>query len=587
MRTTLTLLALLLLGSLRAQIAAPDFLCTRSEAGGEILTWQNVANDCGPYLGTRIYRAEAAAGPYALLATLTDPAATEYRDENPAGLQLFYYLEYDYDCPGQEVLRSDTLDSFIPVTPEVHFVSVVDGDLVIYWDPSPSPEVNRYVILELTDSGVIPLDTVGLVTSYRLPGRSPEEDLDRRFRVAALDACGNDSPQSAIRSALGLGGTGGQGCDSEITFFPVVGRDSSGNSSDSVFQLAAGDSLQLFVSVNGGAYRPSPAVAADTVPFLTYRDANDGDSLCFYVEIDYAGRDINQRTAVFCQTVEFAQPVRDFPLYGVELGTDGRLRFAYSYPDPPPATYATQLERLGPSGPINIPEPVDSLLSQQVVFIDQAVAVAARDSFRFVLTDDCGRSGRSNYVSPVVLAAATLPTDAVELAWTPLENGLPGTLTYTVYRLSADSSATVLATGITALTFIDETPMSGELPCYVVEADFRPEGQAENFTFWSNVVCVARETEVYLPNAFSPTADQEVNRSFRPIFTDPTGLTGYQLQVYDRWGGLLFSGEDPLVGWDGSLGGQLAPAGSYVYILRFTSALGNLVQESGVVHLLY
>ena len=126
------LLLLLLTAWLPAQIAAPDFLCTRSEAGGEILTWANPpADTCGAYLATEIYRADTLAGPYTLLTSIVDSTATEYRDENPSGQQLFYYLQYRYDCPGVEVLTSDTLDSFIPVTPVLQYVSVEEDDLVL------------------------------------------------------------------------------------------------------------------------------------------------------------------------------------------------------------------------------------------------------------------------------------------------------------------------------------------------------------------------------------------------------------------------------------------------------------------------
>lgn len=587
LRTYLTWLLFALLAPLGAQVAAPEFLCTRSEAGGEILTWQNVANDCGAYRGTRIYRAEAAGGPYTLLATLTDPTATEYRDENPGGLRLFYYLDYDYDCPGQATLTSDTLDSFIPVTPEIQFVSVEDGDLVVYWEPSPSPEVNRYVILEVTDQGISPVDTVGLTTSYRITGVSPGEAITRRFRVAALDACGNDSPQSGIRAALGLGGTGGTGCEADIALFPVIGRDTVGGSVDSTFSLTPGDSLQLFVSVNGATYVRYSAVAADSVPLLSYSDANDGDSLCFYAEIDYADTEVNQRTTVYCQTVDITQPVRDFPLYGVEITEEGRLRFAYSYPTPSPDEYADALERVGPSGAASYPDEVDSLLSLQDITTVGSVAALAQDSFRLVLTDACGRTGVSNYVTPVILAATPLANDAVQLSWSPLTNGLEGSTTYTVYRLSADSTPVAIASGLTDLSFVDDDPTTGALPCYRVTAMFQPVDQTVVYAFRSNQVCVGRETEVYLPNTFSPLANREVNREFRPLFTDPTGLTDYRLLVFDRWGALLFSGEDPAVGWDGQLDGQPAPAGSYVYVLTFTSARGNLVQRSGVVHLLY
>ncbi|WP_157974415.1 gliding motility-associated C-terminal domain-containing protein [Lewinella sp. IMCC34183] len=578
---------LLLAAALPAQVAAPDFLCTRSEAGDEVLTWSNVANDCGTFQGTEVYRAESAAGPYTLLTTLTDPAATEYRDPNPNGSQLFYYLQYAYDCPGEAVLTSDTLDSFIPVSPDLRFVSVVDGNLEVHWRPSPSPEVNRYVILEVTDTAVVPLDTVGLDTVYTVTG-VPEAELTRRsYRVAALDACDNDSPQSDILSAVDLIGSGGSGCESDITLIPLEGILTT----ITLFVPDSGEVLSLYASTNGGDYVLSDTwTEASTVDSIvngyTYSAANDGDSICFYFEMEYPGLDIRQRTLTYCQTVDIEQPVRDFSLYGVEVQDDGLLYFAYAYSSPPPVAYTADLEQVSGGDTVVYVDELVGFLSLNELTSLGAPPVVPGDSFRFVLTDGCERNAFSNYVSPVFLFADASGGGA-QVQWTPLENGLPGTLTYNLYRVTADSTLELLAGNLDTLTYLDDDPNAGSVRCYRVEAIFQPEGSAESYSFLSNVACVAEETGVYIPNAFSPSATRDENRVFRPIFTVAAGIRNYRLQVFDRWGGLQFTTEDPVAGWDGRLNGRLAPAGAYVYVITFTSTQGNLVEYSGVVNVLY
>ncbi|MCP9237853.1 gliding motility-associated C-terminal domain-containing protein [Lewinella sp. JB7] len=577
-------LVFVLTGGLSAQVPAPDFLCTRSEAGGEILTWTNVSSDCGPYQATEIYRSATADGPFSLLANIEDSSVTEYRDENPGGEQLFYYLQYRYDCPDTTFLTSDTLDSFIPVTPVVDFVSVVEGELIIYWQPSPSPEVNRYVIFEVTDAGgIVPLDTVGLQTSYTIGEVPTGEQGSRGYRVAALDACGNDSPQGSIVYAVGLEGTGGVGCESDIELSPLFGDEMVTGTPT----LTGDDSLNLFVAVNGGEYTLYSTQSGLDPLRLTYADANDGDSLCFYLEFGYLDVEINQRTAVYCQRVDITQPVRDFELYGVEVGEGGRLRFAYDYPYPPPPAYDYALEQVGAGGRMTFPDAVDSLLSFTEVVTRVPIPVAPGDSLRFTLTDDCARTASSNYVTPVFLGADPLGDDRAVLQWSPLENGLPGTIRYNVYRVAADSTLSILATQLSELTYTDDDPTAGAVRCYRVEAVYTPADSTASFSFLSNIACVAQESEVYLPNVFSPRARQEVNQTFRPIFTNLLGINAYKLTVFDRWGGLLYAGEDPGVGWTGEVDGRLVPAGSYVYVLTFTTPRGNLVERSGVVHVLY
>ena len=78
--------------------------------------------------------------------------------------------------------------------------------------------------------------------------------------------------------------------------------------------------------------------------------------------------------------------------------------------------------------------------------------------------------------------------------------------------------------------------------------------------------------EFYGPSAFSPNNDG-VNDEFRPL----TGceILEYNLQIFDRWGNLLFETTDPDLSWNGMLNGQLLSTGVYVWWLDYT------VRENG------
>ncbi|MEM1215573.1 MAG: gliding motility-associated C-terminal domain-containing protein [Bacteroidota bacterium] len=85
----------------------------------------------------------------------------------------------------------------------------------------------------------------------------------------------------------------------------------------------------------------------------------------------------------------------------------------------------------------------------------------------------------------------------------------------------------------------------------------------------------------YWPNAFSPNLDG-VNDTFKPESFCP--LTGYELQLFDRWGRQVFVSNDPLLGWDGRQGGQLAPQGVYVWMATYVvleNGYPRAVQERG------
>ena len=572
MRPWLTATLCLLLASLAAQLPAPEFLCTRSEAGQEVLTWQNVdVSDCGAYSATEIYRAAAADGPFTLLTSITDRSVTEYADDNPNGQQLFYFLRYVYACASTP-LTSDTLDSFIPATPAIDFVSVEDGDLIVHWQPSTSPEVNRYVVYSVTDTSNRVLDTVGNVSDYRISGPFTDGVSNQRFRVAALDACGNDSPQSAIVSPYPLTGSGGQGCESAIRFDPFLAPLETD-------LFSADDSVRVYVSTNGSPYTLAVENLLSARSLPAYDGGNAGERLCFYAEVDFAARNANLRTDTFCVTLDIFQPVRPFDLFGVEVTNGGVLSLGYGSSGPQPDAYQTTLQVVSAADTLAYPLGT-YLFPGNEVRTDGAVGLAPGDSVRLLLTDSCGRTAATNFVSPVWLSLRRGAGAGTILNWTAPQNELPGELTYTIYRISADSSEAIVASGLTDLEFTDGAPGEGA-DCYRVEAVYTPPGGAGSFVFSSEVQCILDATQVYIPTAFSPVAREEANRTFHPFFNSSLGISDYSLRVYDRWGGLRYESTDPTEGWTG----DDAAVGTYIYVLVYTGATGNIRQERGVVHL--
>ncbi len=67
----------------------------------------------------------------------------------------------------------------------------------------------------------------------------------------------------------------------------------------------------------------------------------------------------------------------------------------------------------------------------------------------------------------------------------------------------------------------------------------------------------------FIPTVFSPNADKH-----NDVFGLPDIFEIEQLDVYDRWGALLFKGSKDQPVWDGTYGGEYVPTGSYMYIIK-------------------
>jgi len=74
-------------------------------------------------------------------------------------------------------------------------------------------------------------------------------------------------------------------------------------------------------------------------------------------------------------------------------------------------------------------------------------------------------------------------------------------------------------------------------------------------------------SRIWVPNAFTPNGDG-LNDYFRP---KGVSIAKMHLEIYDRWGTLVFTSEDPGTGWDGKSKGKEVPAGTYSYRLTCES----------------
>lgn len=102
----------------------------------------------------------------------------------------------------------------------------------------------------------------------------------------------------------------------------------------------------------------------------------------------------------------------------------------------------------------------------------------------------------------------------------------------------------------------------------------------------SNEVKINPAAVLYIPNAFTPNGDG-LNETFGP---KGEGITEFNMQIFDRWGILIFESNDLTVQWDGYIQQAKAPIGVYVYKIsaKGQSDDGNskkLISETGKVTL--
>ena len=90
-----------------------------------------------------------------------------------------------------------------------------------------------------------------------------------------------------------------------------------------------------------------------------------------------------------------------------------------------------------------------------------------------------------------------------------------------------------------------------------------------------NITVAKGICKVYVPSAFTPNNDG-LNDVFRAMFGE--NVIDFKMQVYNRWGEVVFEARDINRGWDGKIKGQNQPNGVYVWIVKYKTVTNSKEQ---------
>jgi len=130
---------------------------------------------------------------------------------------------------------------------------------------------------------------------------------------------------------------------------------------------------------------------------------------------------------------------------------------------------------------------------------------------------------------------------------------------------------------------------------YTISLDVWTEHGCTDRLVKADAVTVIATGKIIFPNAFEPDLSgsnggyydlgaPELNTIFHPLWE---GVDKYRLQIYDRWGVLLYVSEDVMKGWDGYYQGKLSQQGVYVWKCTgsfYNGKTFNLVGDVTLLH---
>ena len=119
---------------------------------------------------------------------------------------------------------------------------------------------------------------------------------------------------------------------------------------------------------------------------------------------------------------------------------------------------------------------------------------------------------------------------------------------------------------------------------YTQAGDYNVELRVETINgCWDTTsvkVALTEEVKLFIPNAFTPNGDG-INDVFE---IKGTPIADFNLYIYDRWGGIIWSTHNYEVRWDGNTKeGNNVPAGTYVYQITGTDYKRQAISFKGTV----
>ena len=458
-------------------------------------------------------------------------------------------VRYRLLLPSDTLLAQAPFTDALPTTAPLPHVCQIDSAataITLRWHPAPDPDMLGYVLCrrDNADGPWLAFDTLWHPSDTLLT-LADDPLQPHYYRIYAFDSCLTASAMTEPFGNIVLS-VESNPCSSTVqaAWSPYTGMEVAAYRAEIVPLVGSQPQPTL--------YSTTTALSASlTVP------SNATAALVTVIALERDGLRTARSNSVRCTfaTGDTAAYLRVVAASVEEDNSAVRLSFEV---DPSYAAAAYTLYRsidAAPYQPIaQLPPSNTGTLAYTDPHVSPATSILA---YRLGATDGCGRNEKlSSPLSPMLLTASR-PTDdgPILLSWSAY-----GDAPYHLYRRMGEAWQQI-ATLQGETSFEDPVEHPSHTLYYRVECD----------NAWSNTASIRLPAHLWIPTAFTPE-----NATNNRYCLSVSGITLYDLTLYNRIGLAVWHSDDPSQCWDGRLpNGIPAPMGAYTYCLSFTDNLGN------------
>lgn len=503
----------------------------------------------------------------------------------------FIGCQHESNRAGSEI--NDELDPDAPSLTDVD-VDPATGLAVLNWEPSPAADLAGYIIYLCAGGSQVPIDTLfdPGVTTY-VNALSNADSYIESYNIAAFDSCFVDGEPDPGAANPGCATTvwasaSRQPC-SDVALIEWAGP--YGLAGDVVsFQIYAAEALDESAGLWG-----TPVLLGTTAP-NTYEFEHEGAVLGaiyrYWVEAVHSTGAVSVSNH---ETLDFQYP--GAPSYtnilrASALDSSG-VEVVVDFDDTMTEQHNFILERKKASDPNSPFMRIDAMTAVggvNVSFQDLGAHSSVLSyTYRVQVENLCNDSvGTSAEVTTMLLDGTTDEDQLVNTLYWNAYDDFPGYVSsYRIYRSELGGSPAPLVTlPASVTTFEDELDLtaasSGEF-CYLIEAVDGSPGPNGGINYaLSNRTCLSLPPVIWVPNAITV---EGFNPIFLPVISY-ANLSTFRMEVYSRWGDVIFASEDHTIGWDGTVDGVIVQEGAYGYTLWVQDGAGRQHTRSGLINVL-
>ncbi len=458
-----------------------------------------------------------------------------------------------------------------PKTPVVHAITVdpVTGDMSFDWEPSVSPDVEKYLISYGSEGGgpsyhINEDDPIlGYDTTYTF---NVNQNIQRGYALVAVDSSDNYSNTSTHHTPM-VPSMQYDTCRSALKIFwnPYNGWE-NGVAEYQIYDFYSDTCID---------------VTADTV--YNYLNASINTNYAFYIKA--ISNDLYESTSYKTEQYIRMPRVPDTIFSSVSVVDEAaRLEFTIDS-NAEISKYHLLRSNLYADGFEKIKEFTN--VQNHFTYTDNTIDVTSGVFyFKLAAVNICGKEVKYSAPANNILLTAVNNNYTNLLDWNQYKPAIQPEKKYTIIRTSGQDMQE-LENSYSNTSYTDDfeyliyNNKQDEFCYYITTTDSNHLGTT---SVTSNRACTPVMPKIHIPDAMTPNGDGK-NETFK-VYFDFIPKT-YLLVIYNRKGVKLFETEDPLDTWDGTFNGDRVEEGVYAYSIHIVTSGDEIIEKSGHITVFY